>query len=149
MRWTTVLIGTVLTVFAAGVLVLASRPSGTAVVDLVVGECFELPAGLDAGERPVAVVAAVAVVDCAAPHDAEVVLVGVVNPDHDREYPSDAELFDELDQRCATVAGRIRPGFGVLPIGPDLATWRRLEGRFHCVALPLGGGRTTAAAMVD
>lgn len=107
------------------------------VTDLDIGTCFSLDDALgDDG-----LVTLVEPLDCGEPHDAQVVLVGDLNPDGERPYPTDDELFDEVDARCRTVTPDQR--FGLVPIAPTAATWNGRNGRFSCVALVVGGGTIT------
>ena len=135
------------------VVIVLSAGSGTALDDLEVGDCFDLPdvadadADADAGGEaagPVEIVQTVDVVPCVDPHDAEVVVVGALDPDGDRPYPSDAELFAEIDPLCARAEV---PGdrYGVVPIAPTESSWTSFDGRFLCIALPYGGEPSTGS----
>lgn len=151
MKWMFALVGsvTVIVVVAVVALTVATRSSSTAVADLEVGDCFDLPTpDPDAGDQGVEVVQQLDVIDCDAPHQAEVVLVGELNPHGDLEYPVDEVLFEMVDQRCVAVAGLVAPDFGLLPIAPIEATWEQLGGRFHCVALSVGGADTVGTLSV-
>lgn len=142
--WTVTLAVTVIVAGVVAVLVLVAigADDDTSIVDLETGDCFDLP---DVGdEDDVLRLETVEVVDCDDPHEAEVVASGTLNPDRDREYPSDEELFAEIDRRCA-VDAVVPPEFGVLPVAPDAATWETFEGRFACVALRFGGGAVTGS----
>ncbi len=114
-----------------------------AVLDLEVGQCVRLEVGEGITE-----LASVEVVDCAEPHEAEVVQVGELNPDGDRPYPADPELFAEIDGICtldrflAYAGGEPAEPWASYPIAPDQATWERLDGRFVCLALSPDGPRT-------
>ncbi len=150
MRWVLGVSATVVAIVMVAVIafVVVTRSADTALVDLELGDCFDLELGsaADRDERTtIEIVERVDLVDCAAAHDAEVVLVGELNPDGDREYPTDAAMFDEIDRRCAVAADAVGERFGILPFAPSQASWDRLEGRFHCVALPFGGGTTTGS----
>ncbi len=136
------LAATVAAVVVVGVVLLALivRLAGddrTDVTDLDVGACFSL----DDAVGDDGVVTLVEPFDCDEPHDAQVVLVGDLNPDGDRPYPSDDELFAEVDARCAGVEPDAR--FGLVPVAPTEATWTGRDGRFVCVALVVGGGDVT------
>lgn len=131
-------------------LILATGSSSTPVADLEVGDCFDLPApDPDAAGQAVDVVQRLDVLDCDEPHQAEVVLVGELNPDGDLEYPVDEVLFEIIDQRCLAAAGLIGSEFGLLPIAPIEATWDQLGGRFQCVALSVTEAGTTGSLTVD
>lgn len=143
-RWTFglfVAIGAALAVLATmvAVFVLAGADV-TSINDLEVGDCFDVP--IDGGDVRIETVD---VSDCDEPHEAEVVLVGELNPDRDRPYPSDAELFAEIDRRCASLPAEITDRFGLLPVAPDEASWEPFAGRFLCVAIPYGGGTTVGS----
>jgi hypothetical protein len=132
---------TVLAVVAIGIaaIVAANRIGDTSVFDLGVGDCLVLPGPEEAGAGESFDLDAVDVVDCAEPHDAEVVAVGDLNPDRDREYPTDDELFAEADRRCVAAADVDDARFGLVPIVPNEASWEPLNGRFVCLAVPFGG----------
>lgn len=120
-------------VIGIGVVQLA-RSDATDVTDLDVGECFSLgDAVSDDGSIDL-----VEPFGCDRPHDAQVVAIGDLNPEGDRDYPTDDALFAAVDARCATVDRDVR--FGLVPIAPTEATWNGRDGRFVCVALVIGGG---------
>ncbi len=144
MRWS---LGLVAVLAAAvgvmGVIAAVTVLSGadaTSIGDLQAGDCFDVP--LDSGDERVE---AVDVFDCAEPHEAEVVAVGELNPDRDLPYPADADLFAEIDRRCAALADEFADRFGLLPIAPEERSWEPLAGRFVCVAIPYGGGTTVGS----
>lgn len=139
--WPIALLGSVAVVAVVAIvaIVVATRSDGTSVFDLDVGDCFDLPVGGDDVGVDV-----VDLVDCAEPHEAEVVLTGRLNEDRDRPYPSDAELFAEIDGRCAGT-GIVPDGFGIVPVAPNEASWEPLEGGFLCVAIPVGGRPVTGS----
>lgn len=111
----------------------------TAIVDLDVGDCFDLP---DDGTAEVRF-ELVDVVDCDQPHQVEVVAVGELNPDEDLPYPDDDDLFAAADRRCTLVDGVPRDRFALIPLAPTRDTWDGAGGRFACLALPYGGGPVT------
>ncbi len=151
MRWTLGVSATVIAivVVAALALVVVTRSPGTALVDLELGDCFELSIDAAPDERAtIQIVERVDVVECSVAHDAEVVLVGELNADGDREYPTDASMFEEIDRRCAEAADTVGDRFGILPFAPSEAAWDRRNGRFHCVAVPFGGGTTRGSLVV-
>ncbi len=142
--WTVGLIGAALLVVAVGVVIVAALTSsdgGTAIVDLEVGDCFDLPEDeSDADEFT-----SVDVVDCAMPHLAEVVSDGVLNTD-DEPYPDDDdELFGRVEAACREAGVVESDAFGLLPIAPSPELWASFEGRFLCVAIPFGGGAVTGS----
>lgn len=107
----------------------------TDVTDLEVGECFDFPLeGADGDDLEE--IGTVETRPCDEPHTAQVVAVGDLNPDRDREFPGDDELVIEVDGRCAVVESD--PRFGVLPIVPTRSTWDGRGGRYVCVALAYG-----------
>ena len=152
MRWMFGLLAVVATILvaAAVALIVAAGSSSTALADLELGDCFDLPV-LDpaATGEDVEVVQGVDVISCDELHQAEVVLVGELNPDAELEYPTDDILFEMVDQRCVTVADLVPRGFALLPIAPIEATWDRFGGRFQCVAVPIGGAETVGALVPD
>jgi len=133
-----------LAVFLVGVgaiAVVLSSGEGTAIVDLDVGDCFDLPDDAIADGT----IDAVDTVDCSTPHLAEVVVRGELNSGDD-PYPSDDELFAKVDRVCRE-ARVVDPGvYGLLPIAPTLELWESFEGRFLCVAIPFGGSLVTGSA---
>lgn len=135
-RLVPIVVGVVVVTAALAVMaVLLSAANTTSWTDLGVGDCFDLAGALDDGDGEVGSVLAVDTVSCDEPHDAEVVLVGELAADGE-PYPSDDELFDLVDARCATwVAPPGASGFGLLPIAPDETTWNDRSGRFACVAV--------------
>lgn len=146
--WIVGLIATVVAIVAvsvAAVVVLA--PSGSiALADLEVGDCFVLP-DVDARSGEVAAeLGAIEVISCDDPHDAEVVLVGELDPRGERPYPDDPTLLAEADDRCRA-ADVDASRFGVLPVAPDEATWASFRGRVACLAVPYGGGPVTGSAI--
>lgn len=125
------------------VLILLVTSDPVTVLDLQVGDCFVIEAGGDEVE-----ITSVDVIDCNRRHTAEVVLVGELNPDADRSYLADNDLFDEIDRECATVPAELVDGFGLLPIAPNEASWEPFRGRFLCVAIPYGGDPVTGSLIV-
>ena len=120
------------------VIAVVGRSDATSIVDLEVGDCFDLPD--DAADR----IDLVDVVPCDDLHEVEVVLVGELNPDGDAEYPADDELFALADERCR-LADVDRDRFGLVPFAPTEDTWNGAAGRFACLALPFGGGSITGS----
>jgi hypothetical protein len=136
------LVATTLVVAAAVglVAVVLSANRATAIVDLEVGDCFDLPdLGAPAGTAATEVVDTVRVVSCARPHEAEVIDVGRLNPDRDRPYPADPDLFGEVDDRCRASGDGLSERFGVVPVAPTEASWNELAGPYQCVAVAVGG----------
>ena len=130
----------------AAVLSLSNETSWT---DLDVGECFDLAGAIADAEGDLAAVTGVDTVECEEPHDAEVVASGALNPDGDRAYPADDELFAEIDRACASLVPATMDAatYGIVPIGPDERTWDDRDGRFVCVAVVRGGGTITRSAL--
>lgn len=135
-------------VVAAGIAIvgLLTRSEGGSIIELEVGSCFDLPTTTTDGEAGDVdeFVDVVDVVDCDRAHEAEVVLAGTLNPGRDAPYPSDAELFSEVDRRCLT-AEVDRARFGVVSVVPNESAWEPLAGRFVCVAIPYGGEPVTGS----
>jgi len=144
-NWLVVLGLLVLATIALGVVVIVVTSSDdTLVLDLGVGECFELTLDADLAE-----IRTVTDVDCGEPHLAEVVVVGELAPDGTAARPSDQELFAEVDERCAaalTSEPVLLERFGILPVVADERAWDAFDGRFVCVAIPYGGVPTTGSA---
>ena len=138
--WVVGLIAAVLLVVMAGVGVIAVISSGdeTAIVDLAVGDCFDLPDDVDSEIR------AVALIDCSDPHLAEVVTAGELNSG-DEPYPSDDELFERVEQACRAAEVVDSAAFGLLPVAPTPDLWESFDGRFLCIAIPFGGEPVTGS----
>jgi hypothetical protein len=140
---------------AAALLAIAtvlSLTNETTWTDLDPGDCFDLAGALADADGDLAEVTAVDTIDCDDPHDAEVVAAGDLNPDGDRDYPTDPELFAEIDRECASLVPRavdpdLADRFGIVPIAPDGRTWDDRGGRFVCVAVVAGGGTVTGSAL--
>lgn len=136
------LLAVVAVAIAAAVAVLvAIRPDDHNILELELGDCFDVPLG--PGESDLR---SVDTVDCDRPHEAEVVATGQLDPDGRRPYPGDDDLFAEVDARCRELVPDLDPAFGLLPIAPNEASWEPLGGRFLCVAIPYGGGTVTGSA---
>lgn len=141
--WMVGLVAAVLLVIAVGVAIvvaLTSSGAGTAIVDLEVGDCFDLPD--DASEADE--LRTVDVVDCATPHLAEVVSGGELNTD-DAPYPDDDELFELVERSCRAAGVVDSEAFGLLPVAPTPELWASFDGRFLCVAIPFGGEPVTGS----
>ncbi|MEO6652213.1 MAG: septum formation family protein [Ilumatobacteraceae bacterium] len=115
--------------------------TGTPVVDLEPGMCFELPESVDSGT-----VESVDTIDCAEPHLAEVVAVGALGT-NDREYPDDQVLFGDVDRACRAASPVTSDAYGLLPIAPTRDVWESFDGRYVCVAIPFGGEPVTGSAL--
>lgn len=122
---------------------LLSSGGGTAIIDLDVGDCFDLPD--DAADD--GTLDTVDTVDCATPHLAEIVFRGELNGGDD-PYPSDDELFARVDRLCVEAQVIDAEVYGLLPIAPTIELWESFDGRFLCVAIPFGGGPVTGSALV-
>ena len=139
-------------IVVAAVLAIAavlSLSNGTSWTDLDTGECFDLAGAIADASGDLAAVTAVDTVECAAPHDAQVVATGDLNADGAQPYPSDDELFTAIDRACdSLVADTIDTGtYGLVPIAPDERTWNDRAGRFACIAVVIGGGTVTGSAL--
>jgi hypothetical protein len=141
--WMVGLIAAVLLVIAAGVAIVAALTGSgddTAIVDLVVGDCFDLPDDISDTDE----LRSVDTVPCDTPHLAEVVSDGELNPD-DAPYPADDELFDLVERACRAAGVVDSAAFGLLPVAPSPELWASFEGRFLCVAIPFGGEPVTGS----
>lgn len=132
---------------AIGVILIATTSDDTLVLELEVGECFDLD--LAPGDTEIGIVTTVG---CDQPHEAEVVARGELASDEGSERPADDDLFTLVDARCAAALAE-RPAllerFGILPVAADERTWDTTDGRYVCVAIPYGGGTTTGSALAD
>ena len=114
----------------------------TALDDLERGDCVES----DLDEQPLGEdteVSSLPVVDCDEPHDAEVTGTARLNPDEDRDYPSQDELAREASQLCVE---RFREHTGAEPgaliplyIVSNEESWDELRGLVVCLAFDAAG----------
>lgn len=151
-RWWWVVVAglAALVAVAVGLIAVVVSGSSTSLLDLEVGDCFDLPVDEPAaGGDAVEVVETVDVIDCDEPHEAEVVAAGELNPDGALDYPSDDELFAVLDQRCAAIGDLPLDRFGIVPIAPTEQSWRSFDGRYLCLAIPFGGAPVTGSIGAD
>lgn len=125
----------------AAIVAITASDGSTALVDLEPGTCFDLPESAQVGE-----IDEVTTIDCAEPHQAEVVGVGELGSSG-REYPTDDELFAEVEERCRPVELDDPDRFGLLPIAPTETLWQSFDGRYLCVAIPFGGGSVSGSAL--
>ncbi len=140
--WMVGLVGAALLVVIGGVAVvvaLTASDDGTPIVELEVGDCFDLPDDVADEE-----LRSVDLVDCATPHLAEVVSDGLLDTD-DTPYPDDDELFTMVEQECRAAGVVESEAFGLLPIAPSPELWASFDGRFLCVAIPFGGVPVTGS----
>jgi len=149
--WMVGLVAVAVSVFGLGVAAIATfweSDAGTSLVDLDVGDCFDLPDDAAADGT----IETVETVDCVVPHLAEVVLVGSL-ADGDEPYPPDDELFAIVDRACRNAELDIdevdSASFGLLPIAPTVELWESFEGRFLCVAIPFGGDPVTGSVLTS
>ncbi len=130
---------------AVGVILFATTSDESLVLELDVGECFDVDLGVDDTE-----IGTVTTIGCDEPHEAEVVAAGELDPDGVTERPVDDALFALVDARCAAALAD-RPAlverFGILPVAADERSWDSFDGRYVCVAIPYGGGTTTGSAL--
>ena len=146
--WVVGLLFVVLLVVGGAVAIIAAivgSASSTAIVDLEVGDCFDLPPE-DARDR----FETVDLIGCDEPHQVEVVVVVDLNPDEDLPYPPDDELFPIAQQRCRAAVDSVPlDRFGLVPLAPTEDTWNGAAGRLSCLALPMGGGTTIGSLVAD
>lgn len=146
MRWVFGLVATVAVIVGLGVLVvLATSSDETVVLDLDPGDCFDL--AIDGDDTGIGIVRTV---DCADPHEAEVVAAGLFDEDGTTQRSTDEVLFAEADARCAAALAdrsELLERFGILPVVADEASWGPFDGKYVCVAVPYGGGTTTGSAL--
>lgn len=141
--WVAAVVAVALAVVVLGVAVIAvvaGSGGSTPLVELEVGDCFDLPA--DGSDDTVA---DVDLIDCEEPHLAEVVFVGSLN-EGDDPYPPDDELFAAVELACRRADVVASDAYGLLPIAPTPELWASFDGRFLCVAVPFGGQPVTGSA---
>lgn len=97
----------------------------TAVFDLEEGDCANFDFNPDS-ERIVEV-STVDVVDCDEEHEAEVIQVGELNPDENRDYPDNQALFEESYEGC----GR-EDLTNIFAVAPDEDSWNDDGGPYVC-----------------
>jgi hypothetical protein len=145
--WMFGLIALAVGIFVLGVVAIVAfvgSSDGTPIVQLDIGDCFDLPESATADGT----IDSVDTIDCGTPHLAEVVLVGSLN-EGDEPYPPDDELFASVDRACREADVVESAAFGLLPIAPTLELWESFEGRYLCVAIPFGGEPVTGSARSD
>lgn len=151
MRTVGIATGLVVLVVAAvlAIATVLSLSNETSWTDLDPGDCFDMAGAIADADGDIADVTGVDTTDCDEAHDAEVVAAGSLNPDGDRAYPTDDELFGEIDRACASlVPDTVDPDrFGIVPIAPDERTWDGRGGRFVCVAVVRGGGTVSTSTL--
>jgi hypothetical protein len=141
--WVAAVVAVALAAVVLGVAVIAvvaGSGGSTPLVELEVGDCFDLPA--DGSDDTVA---DVGLIDCEEPHLAEVVFVGSLN-EGDDPYPPDDELFAAVELACRRADVVASDAYGLLPIAPTPELWASFDGRFLCVAVPFGGQPVTGSA---
>ena len=141
--WMVGLVGVALLVVVVGVAVVAAigaSDDGTTIVELDVGDCFDLPEDASDVEQ----LRSVEVVDCETPHEAEVVSDGTFDTE-DAPYPDDDELFLMVERACRDAGVVESDAFGLLPVAPSPELWESFDGRFLCVAVPFGGEPVTGS----
>jgi hypothetical protein len=122
--------------------VIAFYDEERAVFDLEPGDCVEIADFDDPGQQTIHTVP---VVDCDAEHTGEVVGIVELNPDRDRPFPPESELFSEAYVRCrdqfADYAGFPLEGtdYDVGPIVTDETAWRAERGAAVCIAVHVDG----------
>lgn len=135
-----VMIGAMVLVGVVSMLIYVGADDGTSIFDTEPGDCFMLElSGADVEIDEVEVVA------CDQPHDAEVVARGSLNPDGDRDYPDDNELFIEVDRLCPPPDTYVNDGFALIPVAPNEASWTGQDGAYACVAITRDGNTTTGS----
>jgi hypothetical protein len=129
--------------FAALIVAVVVAEDETAVFDLETGDCVRYE---EVDSVEVETVRTLPVVDCTETHTAEVVGIVELNPDRDREYPAESDLFPEAYQACRAEfedhAGRTLEGtdFDLAPIVADELAWRSERGTVICLAVDIDGG---------
>lgn len=129
---------TFITLVATGVIDVDDTP----IDELEPGDCVE--SDLDEQEIGESVeVSSLPVVDCDEPHDAEVFRIAELNPDEDREYPSEFELAREAAQTCqesfADYAGSQAADLEFTFIASNEDSWDQLRGLVVCLAFDADG----------
>jgi hypothetical protein len=97
----------------------------TAVFDLESGECVNFDFNPETDR--IVEVSTVEVVDCDESHEGEVIRRGELNPDEDRDYPSNDELISESLEAC----GREDPS-NVFTVFPNEESWNEQGGPYVC-----------------
>jgi hypothetical protein len=110
--------------------------------DLRVGDCVRLD--LDDEE-----IFLVPTVDCELSHNAEVIAVGELNPDGDREYPGESEVQTEIFETCAADDFTDYIGidyqdsiYNVYTIFPIEQRWKKDRGEYTCLVISEDGDVT-------
>ncbi len=106
---------------AAGVL----DDGETGVFDVEAGECVSFDFELDSDIPDE--ITTVEVVDCDEPHDAVVIQQGELNPDEDREYPSNRALLEEAAAGCG-----VEDLSNIITVFPNEESWDEQGGPYVC-----------------
>lgn len=109
----------------------------TAILTAERADCFVLPIGEDDTE-----ITEIDVIPCDEPHDAQIVETGVLN-EGDAPYPGADELLSLLDRRCPPRGAF--PGFGIVPVAPNEASWSGQQGAYVCMAITVSGELVTTS----
>lgn len=100
----------------------------TAVFDVEEGDCVNFDFN---PESDILIqVTTVDVVDCDDDHEGEVIAVGELNPDEDRDYPDNNSLFDEAYAGCGREITE-----DIFAVAPDEDSWNENGGPFVCFEL--------------
>ena len=100
----------------------------TAVFDLEAGNCVNFD--FNPESELIVEVSTVEVVDCDEPHEGEVVRRGELNPNEDRDYPSNDELINESLEDCG------REDFSnIFTVFPNEDSWNEQGGPYVCFEL--------------
>ena len=97
----------------------------TAVFDLESGDCVNFDFNPESDR--IIEVTTVEVVDCDEPHEAEVIQRGELNPDEDRDYPSNDQLITESYEGCG-----VEDFSNIFTVFPDEDSWDQQGGPFVC-----------------
>ena len=97
----------------------------TAVFDVETGDCVNFD--FNPESEILIEVTTVDVVDCDEEHEAEVIQVGELNPDDDRDYPDNDTLFQESYAGC----GR-EDLSDIFAVAPDEDSWNDDDGPYVC-----------------
>jgi hypothetical protein len=123
----------------------------TAVFDLDAGDCVNFDFNPES-DRTVEVTT-VDVVDCDDAHEAEVMFLDELNPGGGLPYPSNDELFADIDAQCTqrapqeVASGVDLSDYASFTVAPNEDTWDDDDGPFACFAVR-AGGRTTTGSLI-
>lgn len=115
--------------------------------DLDIGACYDLPLDSSLEDE----ISTLKEIPCDEPHDGQLFHQGELNPDRDRDYPSDAEaLTNEAGTECVTGPFEDFTGesyqtssLGIYVLIPSEDGWKASRGMYSCFLVSMDGSALT------